>query len=110
MSSEHLQYLDIRMGSLDENIADLAFIDQTLKIHNAIPVGSLPMLPETGSPVPLMVDAPVNGEFLASVRSGTYEALNDLFSEVQITEVKVEDDNGTTRITPVMKYSGDLTT
>jgi len=107
--SAHVQYLDIKMGTIDENVADLAYIEQTLKLVNAIPLGSIPMMPLSGSPVPMMVDSPVNGEFVATVTGGTYEATKDLFPDVKIKSVTINsDDDGIVNIVPNFEYTGDL--
>jgi len=106
--SDHVQYLDIKLNAIDENIIDLKYISQTLKLYNVIPVGALPMLPGVGSPVPMAVDEPVNPQFMAKVASGTYEALSDLFAEVKIKGVKIEEGTNSIRVIPITEYSGDL--
>ena len=106
--SDHILYKDIKLGAIDEDIIDFAYIEQTLKVVNAIPIGSLPFEPLKGSTVPMSVDNPINGEFVATVVSGTYNALNDLFPDVTIKKVTINRDSDTIDIVPVIDYTGDL--
>ena len=104
----HKQYLDIKINDLDENIEDLEFIKQTLKLVNAISLSSMPMMPDLGSVVPDYVDQPLTVDTKSKLVSGTYLALNDIFPDVEVKGVTVNYDNGTLQVIPNVKYTGDL--
>jgi phage baseplate assembly protein W len=103
------EFEDIYIDNVSEDVEDLDYISQILKVVLGTPRGSLPCMPNFGCGLQYDVDAPINGATIANIQNSVYEGISDLVPDTTITAIRVEGEvTGKIEVTPIVRYQGDL--